>query len=123
MAKSMYSNGATTLALLVLSAIMHADGFVVRPSVSSGTNTELHVLPKIIKKGEKVETDVDAGGLVQAVVRTEFEADWNLLIQAMLTGIPFCTTYIFLYCRVSSEPVPLPWESLSQVLRTAAFHL
>jgi hypothetical protein len=68
MAKNMFSKGFA-LAVLALSAIERADAFVVKPSGFHGTSTELSESPKFIKRGQKVETEVDFGILVQAVVR------------------------------------------------------
>ena len=66
-----FSNGFA-LAVLALAAIKQADGFVVKPSASQATHAReaqaLFVLPKIVKKGEKVKTEPDVGGVVQALV-------------------------------------------------------
>jgi hypothetical protein len=87
MAKKMFSNGFA-LAVLALSAIRQADAFVVKPSASHGTSSELNLLPNLIKKGEKVETEVDAGILVQAAVRAHIiVTDRVFQIWFILTGI------------------------------------
>jgi hypothetical protein len=73
---------------LALSAIRQADAFVVKPSVSHGTSTELNELPKLIKKGEKVKTEIDAGILVQAAVRAHIiVTDRVFQTWIILTGI------------------------------------
>lgn len=65
----------SAVALLALSTIQQADAFVVKPAVNHGTTASretsfsLNALPTKVKKGEKVQTTPDAGGLVTAIVR------------------------------------------------------
>jgi hypothetical protein len=114
---------ATAVAVLALSTIQ-ADAFMVKPYVTHGTNTRdffsLNALPTKIKKGEKVETDVDAGGLVQALVSISYKL---LSLLLMRIRYRFCehhstNIYYFSVFRGSWGLVSSPWESLSLVHKT-----
>lgn len=66
-----FSKGVA-LAIWALVIIKKVDAFVPPSKGSSRSDREsqtLFALPKIIKKGEKVETEVDKGGVVGALVR------------------------------------------------------
>ena len=64
-----YFSCGLSLALLALTLIKQVDAFVAVPSSQAVSGSQaLFALPKIVKKGEKVVTEPDIGGAVQALV-------------------------------------------------------
>ena len=69
----------SAVALVVLSSVQQADAFVVKPTSAPRESLALNALPTKIKKGEKVKTAVDFGGLVSSLVRNRTLSGSNLL--------------------------------------------
>ena len=70
MMKPYFSRGVS-LAVLALAVFKQVDAFVVTTSGQAVYATEsqaLFALPKVVKKGQKVVTEPDVGGAVQALV-------------------------------------------------------
>lgn len=102
----------SAVALLVLSSVQQADAFVVKPTSAPRESLALNALPTKVKKGEKVKTAVDFGGLVSSLVRYKTLSGSNSSLSyicCVLTS-PFILFYFSF--RVSWVRVSVLWDSL-----------
>lgn len=98
----------STVALLVLSTAQQADAFVVKPTSAPRESLALNALPTKIKKGEKVKTAVDFGGLVSSLVRYRTLSGSNQAYHICCV----LTSPLFYSSRVSWVRVSVLWDSL-----------